>query len=658
MSTEYVQIDEYDDECNEYNDVHSDVRSNESIEEWSRKPFSNPMGESFDESFGELVIEPVGESFGEPVSESFGESFDEPVTEPVGESFDEPVAEPVGAWTSNTLIGTPLSVDFTNKEDWNNLQNEDSCEKNFIDTTNVTHWIVEIDDDTKIVRFNDQRYVGYTHKWRCGNTRQINEKSQSIVKSMHVDVYGDSHDIKVTPIEATINIDLESIGIIDELGYICNEIEIVDDDHSNEIHTHDQINPSINNTNLPKMFTDSLEWNRVKRGIDNINTKKIGITQFTELLDQLSDIVYGFREFIPNFMSHLGNKDRDNFYGGPIEHYKLNRDMHKDIYYNKYNGNIYVNNVTNREYDVFSRNPLKELEKILSIKKDIDIPASIIESYFTNAQDALTCVSNYIDSLNKQSFIPNAEKIKHFIINRYELTDQYEDRIKFKDLLDVVCSKFNVVDNKHIRTVKHKLPHVLKELGLNKQRYAKGMYWYGLVNKHQIGSRLVEKAGGSIPLALEMLEEEREKTQQVFVENDYDSKRREIAQQYQYMKNINDNINGSMMNINEMNGMMNGMGNEMMNRMMNGMGGGMGNENEMMNRMMNGMGNGNLIQQYHNWMNENGMNVNGTNVDEMMNKQPNESSKFNSIDNTITGYVPYTGKYNSLNPLHVNNGKN
>lgn len=94
-------------------------------------------------------------------------------------------------------------------------------------------------------------------------------------------------------------------------------------------------------------------------------------------------------------------------------------------------------------------------------------------------------MNNYSDT-KKWPDKPTFDSIKTYIQSVYKITSYVEDKIQFSMILDRVCKEMHYyVDEK--RAIANKiLPLVLKDLGLNKKRYAQGVFWYGLVEEKAI----------------------------------------------------------------------------------------------------------------------------------------------------------------------------
>jgi hypothetical protein len=94
-------------------------------------------------------------------------------------------------------------------------------------------------------------------------------------------------------------------------------------------------------------------------------------------------------------------------------------------------------------------------------------------------------VMNNYSTTKKYPDRPTFDSIKNYIQSVYKITSYVEDKIQFSVILERVCTemKYNVDIKRCI--VNKILPLVLKDLGLNKKRYAQGVFWYGLVEEKE-----------------------------------------------------------------------------------------------------------------------------------------------------------------------------
>ena len=74
---------------------------------------------------------------------------------------------------------------------------------------------------------------------------------------------------------------------------------------------------------------------------------------------------------------------------------------------------------------------------------------------------------------------PSLENIRQYIQQAYELDNNCENRIQFKNLCDDIFLNLNVAKKYH-ECVKRSLPMIFAGLGLEKKRYSEGVFWFGI----------------------------------------------------------------------------------------------------------------------------------------------------------------------------------
>ena len=74
---------------------------------------------------------------------------------------------------------------------------------------------------------------------------------------------------------------------------------------------------------------------------------------------------------------------------------------------------------------------------------------------------------------------PSLENIRQYIQQAYELDNNCENRIQFKNLCDDIFLNLNVA-KKYQECVKRSLPMIFSGLGLEKKRYSEGVFWFGI----------------------------------------------------------------------------------------------------------------------------------------------------------------------------------
>jgi hypothetical protein len=101
---------------------------------------------------------------------------------------------------------------------------------------------------------------------------------------------------------------------------------------------------------------------------------------------------------------------------------------------------------------------------------------------FIDIEDATNYINNnFLFKINNDN--PTIEGIIIFINTTYNITDNIEDKILFTDIFNIIINHFNISDVIYKQYVKNKLPYILQDMKLQKKRYSKGIYWYGLQHK-------------------------------------------------------------------------------------------------------------------------------------------------------------------------------
>lgn len=98
--------------------------------------------------------------------------------------------------------------------------------------------------------------------------------------------------------------------------------------------------------------------------------------------------------------------------------------------------------------------------------------------------DNIMLLNEYIDEyiVNNK---PSTEDIKKYINDKYNITNDPINKIKFTKLYDDLVIDLSI-NNSYKTHIKHKLPYVLTEMKLNKKRQKEGMFWYGLTLKNSL----------------------------------------------------------------------------------------------------------------------------------------------------------------------------
>ena len=324
-----------------------------------------------------------------------------------------------------------------------------------VDVEHHTHVLFKIDECYKII---------------------VNMKN---VIDMHKIVYGDNIVCEYINIDPLMN----SFKITDEYGFFVND-------------THD-IN--IIKDTIDNCYKQVVEFKKV------FAPKEESIKITTNKLQELVPQVLPMREpKFSNLRDYNYDADNLNSYGTPTYkskkisgsitnhsklHFKTIKTAKRNntlIYFNKY----FYNVVMLSEKDI-SINDLgimfPELKLIQSLFIENDTIMNDIRNTITHMTEVDIINENINNVMNNYSTTktyperPTFDSIKNYIQSVYKITSYVEDKIQFSVILDRVCTemKYNLGEK---RSIANKiLPLVLKDLGLNKKRYAQGVFWYGLV---------------------------------------------------------------------------------------------------------------------------------------------------------------------------------
>ena len=78
---------------------------------------------------------------------------------------------------------------------------------------------------------------------------------------------------------------------------------------------------------------------------------------------------------------------------------------------------------------------------------------------------------------------PSLENIRKYITQTYDIDDNMDNRIQFKNLCDDIFMNLNVA-KKYQECVKRSLPMIFSGLGLSKKRYSEGVFWFGIKRRN------------------------------------------------------------------------------------------------------------------------------------------------------------------------------
>jgi len=329
-----------------------------------------------------------------------------------------------------------------------------------VDVEHNTHVLFKIDECYKII---------------------VNMKN---VIDMHKIVYGDNIVCEYINIDPLMN----SFKITDEYGFFVNDLYDI----------------NIIKDTIDNCYKQVVEFKKVfapKEESIKITTNK--------LQEAIKPQILPMRE--PKF-SNLRDYDYDadnlNSYGTPT--YKTKKISGNIANHSKLHFKTIKKNTRNNTLICFNKyfyNVVMLSEKDISID-DLKImfpELKLVQSLFIETDEIMNDIRNTITHMTEVDIIneninnvmnnysatktyperPTFDSIKNYIQSVYKITSYVEDKIQFSVILNRVCTemKYNV-DEK--RSIANKiLPLVLKDLGLNKKRYAQGVFWYGLVEEKE-----------------------------------------------------------------------------------------------------------------------------------------------------------------------------
>ena len=301
---------------------------------------------------------------------------------------------------------------------------------------------------------------------------------------MHKIVYGDNIVCEYINIDPLMN----SFKITDEYGFFVNDIYDI----------------NIIKETIDNCYKQVVEFKKVfapKEESIKIDSKKLQ----QELV--LQDLPMREPKF-SNLRDYNYDADNLNSYGTPTykskkisgsitNHSKLHFKTIKQntrnntlICFNKYFYNVVM--LSEKDISVSDLSIMfPELKLIQSLFIENDTIMNDIRNTITHMTEVDVINENINNVMNNYSSTktyperPTFDSIKNYIQSVYKITSYVEDKIQFSIILDRVCTemKYNV-DEK--RSIANKiLPLVLKDLGLNKKRYAQGVFWYGLVEEKE-----------------------------------------------------------------------------------------------------------------------------------------------------------------------------
>lgn len=135
-------------------------------------------------------------------------------------------------------------------------------------------------------------------------------------------------------------------------------------------------------------------------------------------------------------------------------------------------------------------------------KKDV-LDKHVLNTKFANLEKYISlCAIDAVEN-DKKTDAENV-KVKEYINQRYEITNDINERMKATELFnDIMCYSQVSVDEHEKLSFRNRLSGYLKELNVAKKRFSDGFYYYGLKRKRTLGlesySDLLNRQPVSIP---------------------------------------------------------------------------------------------------------------------------------------------------------------
>jgi hypothetical protein len=303
------------------------------------------------------------------------------------------------------------------------------------------------------------------------------------VIDMHKIVYGDNIICEYINMDPLMN----TFKITDEYGFFVNDthdINIIKDTIDNCYKQVVEFKKIFAPKQEPtKVNIEKLAQELVPQQMPMREPKFSNLRDYDYKADELSD--YGTPLYKNKYSGNIKNNSKLHF-----KTIKTEKQYNTMICFNKY----FYNVVMLSEKDICISDleimfpELKLVQSIFIENDDImnDIQAKI--EHMTEVDiinENINNVMNNYSSTKKYPDRPTFDSIKNYIQSVYKITSYIEDKIQFSVILDRVCKEMQYhIDEK--RSIANKiLPLVLKDLGLNKKRYAQGVFWYGLVEEKE-----------------------------------------------------------------------------------------------------------------------------------------------------------------------------
>jgi hypothetical protein len=107
--------------------------------------------------------------------------------------------------------------------------------------------------------------------------------------------------------------------------------------------------------------------------------------------------------------------------------------------------------------------------------------AMLGKQIYYSKDDIIKDLDYFINKSNAE--YPSLENIRKYITQTYDIDDNMDNRIQFKNLCDDIFMNLNVA-KKYQECVKRSLPMIFSGLGLSKKRYSEGVFWFGIKRRN------------------------------------------------------------------------------------------------------------------------------------------------------------------------------
>lgn len=371
-----------------------------------------------------------------------------------------------------------------------------------------SYFIIKINDDNKLLKLECSKLNRNIDEIIYNkNIKILNEDVENNIKKELIDyhkiVYNEEYNIDVEYL-GEFDDDFDKFDLIDKYRFLIRNIDFDEyiknyrkfDEIKKKyiqqknkllgITQQDKINKLLENEQHIKIKLNDLEKNEFNDKIKKIleNEQQIKIK-----LNDLKKSEFNVRKF--------DNVHDQHEYKNDYNDYAITNNMHKKeciIFYNEYFKNTLIIEKININFyssDLFPEllilydNLFLTSEQINNIKDNSDIYESIDDIKY-----------EIKDIINNK---PNDMQIIKYIHDNYEITKNIEDKILFSNLFEIIKNDMKLNDD-YVVIIKRKLSYILKELNLQKKRFSKGIYWYGLKRKinNDITNKIFEKNNSDI----------------------------------------------------------------------------------------------------------------------------------------------------------------